>query len=91
METVECSDCKSVMGLVKETPRWKVHKCFSCRRVMGQLSKDLNPDEREDAEREMDSFAESLLSDDIRRIGDRLRNMSPQELQDFFKTKDSQK
>ena len=88
METIECEQCKSVMGLVKKTPRWALYKCFSCRHVMGQINNELERGEYEDAEREMDIYAESLIGVELRDIANRLRRMSPEERDAFFKRND---
>ncbi|MHC4177787.1 MAG: hypothetical protein ACYSWU_09785 [Planctomycetota bacterium] len=84
METVKCEHCKSVMGLVKKTPRWALYKCFSCRRVMGQINKDLNRCEFEDATEEMNTYALPLMDDELADIKKRFQSMSPEELGEFF-------
>ena len=81
METVNCNLCNSVMGLVKETPQWAVYKCFSCRRVMGKLNEKLKPNEREEAEREMDEYAFSLTDAEVINM---LEKMSSKEILDLF-------
>lgn len=87
METVECTDCKSVMGLVMKTPRWAIYKCFSCRHVMGCLNGELEGTEREDADAEMDLHASTIMNDEMTDIRNRLASTSPDELNRFFKRK----
>lgn len=88
MKTINCEHCKSVMGLVKETPRWALYKCFSCRHVMGQFAKELTQDELKEATMEMDTFAQIHLDDQLRDIGKRLDSMSSEELNNFFRRND---
>ncbi len=73
MKTVQCEECDSVMGLVRETPRWELYKCFSCRQLIGQILEELKQHEFEDANMEMDTYAKSLLDEE-------LQSMSPEEL-----------
>ena len=47
METTKCAECKSVMGLIAKTPRWKLYKCFSCGRLMGRIANHLKEHEVE--------------------------------------------
>lgn len=85
MKTVNCEQCKSVMGLIKETPRWVLYQCFSCRCVKGILNRKLKPHEREEAEREMDMYGESLINATIRY---KFGNISSKELNDWFINRD---
>ena len=83
MKTINCEQCKSsVMGLVNETLSWAVYKCFSCHSVVGRLNEELKPDEREEAEREMDDYAFSLT--DAEAIN-KFKKMSSKEILDWFK------
>jgi hypothetical protein len=77
MEAVECQHCKSVMGVVRKTPRWTLYRCFSCRHIMGRINGELKGADYENAESEMDRFAGSLIGDDFRR-------MSPEDLAKLF-------
>jgi hypothetical protein len=88
MEAIMCEHCKSVMGLVKETPRWKLYRCYSCRHVTGQINRELKGLEFEDATREMDDHAGSVMRGELGDIRDRLQRMSPEELGEFFEGKD---
>lgn len=65
MKTVPCKECGSVMGLVREAPRWELYKCFSCRHVMGRFHEELKEHEFEDATREMDTYAATLLDEEL--------------------------
>ena len=91
METVECPQCKSVMGLVRTTPRWAVYKCFSCRIVTGQLSDKLEPSEIQDAEGEMNSYVGSLMVPDLKDIAIRLQSTSPKEHDRFLERQQGNK
>jgi len=84
MKTVQCKQCDSVMGLVNETLRWELYKCFSCRHVMGRIHEELKQHEIEDATREMDTYAEALLDQE-------LQIMSPEELKRFFERNERSK
>ena len=88
METVECEQCKSVMGLVKKTPRWALYKCFSCRHIMGRINNELKQDEFKDAEMEMDFYADSLIKPELTDIASRLQKKSPEDLKRFFEKKE---
>lgn len=84
MKTVQCEQCNSVMGLARETPRWELYKCFSCRHVMGRIRKHVKQDEVGDATREMDSCAGSLLDDEF-------RGMSPEEFESLLEKSEGNK
>ena len=81
METTKCAECKSVMGLIAKTPRWKLYKCFSCGRLMGRIANDLKEHEVEYATMEMDSYAGSLIRDEH---GHLLQGMIPEERDKFL-------
>jgi hypothetical protein len=77
MKTIQCKQCSSVMGLVRETPRWELYKCFSCRHVMGRIHDGLKQREFKDATREMDNYADSLFDEEY-------QSVSPEELKRRF-------
>lgn len=84
MKTVKCDQCNSVMGLARETPRWELYKCFSCRHVMGRIRKHVKQHEVGDATMEMDSCAGSLLDDEF-------RGMDPEEFKLLFEKSEGNK
>ena len=84
MRTIECERCRSVMGLVKETQRWALYKCFSCRHIIGQFNKKLTQDELKDATMEMDTCAQFHMDYELKNIKERLGSISSEELNIFL-------